>query len=721
MLTKLNKIYLLLIVLFLSGTLFAQWSQHNGPRGRANILYADNYVVFAQIDTSRIYKTAPGSDNWVEAHSGIPSDYHIQNLIKAGNKFLVTASSSTVQGGMNTVFTSDNEGESWSQTTLSLSYIINYIAYIDSTIFVASNTSSGSPLHYSSDQGATWQECNGMVANGLTSMLKSGSKIFASTNLGVFVSVDKGVNWVKKNGEGIPQYVSFSVMVPDFASADGKIYGLINRYPSMITYSSTDEGDTWVADTASGLPGGGGEYFYSTPIIAQENIYVILTQDASVVLPTIYTTSDYGHTWSQLGVPPFYRAYTMRIGGGTMFVGTSSGILKSDDWATSWSEFSQGIIYNGNTKGFASVNGKLFTTFNSGVHSVGAYPGEWSPISLPDSTLFYSDIQSQNNILFLFSYSGIFKSENAGDSWIDISSNLPENFYPTVFKAGDSKIYLAGRLDSDQVLYFSDDAGATWKKNTVPVSYIANIEVTGNSVYLKSDKLYKTTDDGANWSALGTNGIDNPSRINAYTESNGRAIVYIWDINNPQVLYSDDGNSWSLASGLGEGNSVNSFMVDNNIVFAGTKHGVFISEDDGKTWVSKSEGIGRRDVQEVFSQGKYYVASVWDRAVWFIAKPKITSIETANTDIPESFILQQNYPNPFNPTTTISYAIPNSGFVELKIYDMLGSEVAVLVNKEQLLGNYKVEFNASTLSSGIYFYKLQSGNFSITKKLILLK
>ncbi len=107
--------------------------------------------------------------------------------------------------------------------------------------------------------------------------------------------------------------------------------------------------------------------------------------------------------------------------------------------------------------------------------------------------------------------------------------------------------------------------------------------------------------------------------------------------------------------------------------------------------------------------------------------PKIELSYKTITDIEEdrqialNFKLLQNYPNPFNPTTTISYVLSNSGFVQLKLYDMLGSEVAVLVNKEQLPGNYKVEFNAPNLSSGIYFYKLQSGNFSMTKKLILLK
>ena len=85
------------------------------------------------------------------------------------------------------------------------------------------------------------------------------------------------------------------------------------------------------------------------------------------------------------------------------------------------------------------------------------------------------------------------------------------------------------------------------------------------------------------------------------------------------------------------------------------------------------------------------------------------------------FKLNQNYPNPFNPSTNIEYSLPVSGNVSLVVYDNLGKEVARLVNENKVAGNYNVEFDASNLPSGIYFYKLTSGKFSETKKMILLK
>ncbi len=100
----------------------------------------------------------------------------------------------------------------------------------------------------------------------------------------------------------------------------------------------------------------------------------------------------------------------------------------------------------------------------------------------------------------------------------------------------------------------------------------------------------------------------------------------------------------------------------------------------------------------------------------------ITGVEDPqNINIPERFTLNQNYPNPFNPSTRIEYQVASNSQVSLKVYDVLGKEVATLVNEEKPVGSYEVNFNASQLSSGIYFYKLQAGSFVETKKMILLK
>lgn len=98
----------------------------------------------------------------------------------------------------------------------------------------------------------------------------------------------------------------------------------------------------------------------------------------------------------------------------------------------------------------------------------------------------------------------------------------------------------------------------------------------------------------------------------------------------------------------------------------------------------------------------------------------IISVED-DREIPNNFYLAQNYPNPFNPTTKIRFRIAELGFVSLKIYDVLGNELATLINKEMPTGEYEVEFNAENLSSGIHFYSLRAGDKLITKKMVLLR
>jgi len=92
-----------------------------------------------------------------------------------------------------------------------------------------------------------------------------------------------------------------------------------------------------------------------------------------------------------------------------------------------------------------------------------------------------------------------------------------------------------------------------------------------------------------------------------------------------------------------------------------------------------------------------------------------------SVEIPNVYSLEQNYPNPFNPSTTIKYSIAEDGLVKLAVYNMLGEEVASIINTTQKADKYEVNFNANNLSSGVYFFTLKAGNFISTKKMVLLK
>jgi hypothetical protein len=146
--------------------------------------------------------------------------------------------------------------------------------------------------------------------------------------------------------------------------------------------------------------------------------------------------------------------------------------------------------------------------------------------------------------------------------------------------------------------------------------------------------------------------------------------------------------------------------------------------DSTGTWLGngKVEGMLRFDSFQLkypagskVKSGSIYVAQLQ------VAKGTATSVEQTSGAIPVECALEQNYPNPFNPSTTFEFRVSSFGLVSLKIFDVLGREVAALVNEVRPAGTYKLRWDASSLPSGVYFYQLRTSQFVQTKKLILTK
>jgi hypothetical protein len=194
--------------------------------------------------------------------------------------------------------------------------------------------------------------------------------------------------------------------------------------------------------------------------------------------------------------------------------------------------------------------------------------------------------------------------------------------------------------------------------------------------------VFLSTDNGSNWNAI-NNGISGTAGISLATHGeNVFAAMGSFGV----YLTTDNGSNWNaINAGLTIDNETNAYALSlgfrENYIFAGTRIGIW-----------------RRPLSEI-----------------------ITGIVKRKENVPAAFLLEQNFPNPFNPTTTINFSISNNSYVSLKILDNSGKEVRTLVNGVKPRGNYQIEFDASKLPSGIYYYRLQSGDFSETKKLILLR
>uniref|UniRef100_A0A832LN34 T9SS type A sorting domain-containing protein n=1 Tax=Ignavibacterium album TaxID=591197 RepID=A0A832LN34_9BACT len=210
---------------------------------------------------------------------------------------------------------------------------------------------------------------------------------------------------------------------------------------------------------------------------------------------------------------------------------------------------------------------------------------------------------------------------------------------------------------------------------------------------------------------------------------------------NGIYISSNFGVSWSLG-GL-QGHNVNFIAIkssaDTLTLFASTNDaGVFFTTDNGNNWLPSNNGLPTLNITGLRSTGTYLYAGTNGDGLWRIRiNDLITNVdEETNTEVPSEFYLSQNYPNPFNPSTKIKFTIPSAPLslgeglgVRLKVYDVLGNEVATLVDEYKSAGNYEIVFNVAQsasadrpeLASGIYFYRLSSGNYSITKKMVLIR
>jgi hypothetical protein len=188
----------------------------------------------------------------------------------------------------------------------------------------------------------------------------------------------------------------------------------------------------------------------------------------------------------------------------------------------------------------------------------------------------------------------------------------------------------------------------------------------------------------------------------------------------------------------GDNNWIDAYLVESDVVVD------VQSETRGIANVTNVQNLPCASHRVLTAGNKIFYASYWTYAVnttqtnyhwlgytnespayqallWFGIPIMITDVEQVGNGVPEVYSLSQNYPNPFNPSTTIDFAIPEASRVILKIYDVLGREVATLLNSEKPAGNYQVNFDASDLASGLYVYTINAGSFTSTKKMMLMK
>jgi len=398
---------------------------------------------------------------------------------------------------------------------------------------------------------------------------------------------------------------------------------------------------------------------------------------------------------------------------------------------------------------FASVpvalNGQVmnyqYAGTDKGIFISTNYGSEWQPWSNGLSDLNITSIVPliSSTTLFAGSYGGVFRSTNLGYTWSSISSYQNGFTYPIV----SSMTLLGSNLiaGTGTGTFLSTNYGVNWKKmnSGFADSAISSLLPVNNqgSIYLYAGTRigpYVTPNYASRWYPA-RDGFSDGTIIYSLGVRIVGSRTELYAGTSIGVYKSTNFGSYWYQLGNAPIYKVNGFAVYGTNIFTATDYGVYRSTDGGINWTS----IGMTEpensyINSIAILGPYLMVGTYKAGIWRIHLSDITVSTEDNTAVlPKEFILNQNYPNPFNPTTTIKYSIAETPYpapgqamaspqrVTLKVFDLLGREVATLVNETKSTGTYTVNFDGSKLAAGVYFYTLQSGGNIFSRKMILLK
>ncbi len=382
----------------------------------------------------------------------------------------------------------------------------------------------------------------------------------------------------------------------------------------------------------------------------------------------------------------------------------------------------QAMAVNGTTI-FAGVTGGT-----EGVHRSSDGGATWTQVS---SLTSCSAMGTAAGFIFAGGNGlGHFRSTDDGLTWANANGGL-SSFQARAFVQVGTEIFAA-----INGLHRSTNNGVSWTLVPGSNSFIDKSVISFNgNLYAGGSGIYRSTNNGASFFGVGSTG-----------DAWGIAVIgsTIYGADGNRITHStNDGVTWFPRTAI-IGSTISDLKVNGTTLIAsGGLTGVFFSNDGGVSWQARNEGLTNIQVMRLVIAGSYIYAGVRNNGgVWRRLLSELTSVrEIANT-IPEHISLEQNYPNPFNPTTEIRFQIAEvrsqtsevggqseglltekseAGRVTLKVFDVLGREVATLVNENLSAGSYEATFDANGLASGIYYYRLQANGFAETKKMILLR
>lgn len=710
---------------------FGQWYLQNPlttPNNLNDVTLVNN-CAWAVGDNGIIIKSTNVGINWIEQESGV--------TIKLSSVSFADENNGWIVGESGTILHTTNGGAIW-VTQISGTYInLQSILFVNLNIGWAVGD-SGTVLH-STDSGQNWfPQISGTTINlsDVDFVDETTGWVVGEDYPFVFKTTDGGTQWLSQPVPSTGWVRDVCFVDPD----NGWVIGADTEWwNSPKIWRTTNGGMTWINQAPSGFSWVFLEGLYFTDL---NNGWIVGREQE---IPLILKTTDGGIHWTIQYLGSFLQnlsAVHFRNNNDGIAVGSSGKILNTSNGGTDWfsppggcTNHLNAVCFVGNNLGWAVGDEGLIMHTSDGGSS-------WIPV-ISGTTQNISDVQFVNaNIGWIVGgteYYGppnnftavVLKTIDGGLNWFQQISDTTY-FLNDVFFVDENIGWAVGggNWSASGTLLKTTNGGNNWISQSHPMNQrLKSVHfLDAMTGWAASNALIeKTTDGGNSWTEptsiyLEMGDVNSIYFINADT---GWAAAEVGFTSRGAVNKTIDGGTfWSEQLRMPQGGSTlfDIYFSDVYTGWAVGSSGIYKTIDGGDNWADQTSGNwnGLHSVYFTDINTGWVVGA--NGTILHTTNGGVSFVEEEQLgEIPNEFLLSQNWPNPFNPNTKIKYWVPQTSQVQIKVYDILGNEIETLVNEEKHAGTYELNWNAASLPSGVYFYKLQSGQYTSVKKMILLK
>jgi photosystem II stability/assembly factor-like uncharacterized protein len=673
-----------------------------------------------------MYKSTNGGTNWTLI--GLDSSYSFGNIsinpTNSSEIYAAAVGSLRRKNDQRGIYKSTNGGLNWVSTL----YLADSVGAIDVAV---------DPNNPSKVFAASWERQR------REDYIKYGGPMTA-----LYVTTNSGLNWNIVSGGFPSNDPTLGRISIDISSSNSQIIYALTAYANGFNrglYKSTDGAASWTLVNST---------------VASSSSYAwfnrICKSDPSN--PNIVYCGGVSMYKSVNGGPNFNLVSTSHVdqhsvafapsNSNYVVIGNDGGIDYSTNGGTSWS-YSNSLpitqFYAGEIN-FNNPDMILGGTQDNGTIRTNGSVSNWSEIYGGDGFYCLVDYLNPLRVYACYQFCGLGRSTNGGSSFINATSGLDLTYTnwmtpyvmdknnPLVLYCGTYKIHKTTN-GMQSWIPISPDLTSGHIQNLGTITTIDVSKSNPNVIYCGTDdaNVWVTTNGGNNWNSINS---ELPyrwvTRVTVHPDSSNVCYVtlsgYKVDSTGSHIYRTSDyGTNWISIRGNLPDAPINDVIIDPNdtkTLFIATDVSVMYSNNLGINWYVLSTGIPSNvPCHDLTLHNPSRKLIVWThgRSAFKITLPPIVNINNENNQFSDSYSLSQNYPNPFNPVTNIKYHLGEKTLVTLKIFDITGKEITVLVNQYQQKGTHKVKFNGKNYSSGIYIYKLLTENYSFSRKMILIK